>query len=282
MARLLEERLDCAPRVYAHRFFGKTGGPGAFLLEDLGSTDLRALVRQTPHEDGLLDLGRQAVELLLRLQQELAPPVFDAARCHSRAWDAGLLLEEESGPWREALLKDRLALDLDHETLRRECEDLARRSDRLPRKHFIHRDFQSSNLMHRDGRFCLIDFQGARLGPLCYDLCSLVYDPYTALPPEVRLGMIEEYQELGAAFHGLSLEELQAQCALVGSQRLMQAQAAYLRIHAAQGDPAWLSYLRPAASALRQLCEHEVMQDYPVLGEAAWQAWDHLNRGVGL
>jgi aminoglycoside/choline kinase family phosphotransferase len=44
-----------------------------------------------------------------------------------------------------------------------------------------HRDYHSRNLMVRDGRLAIIDFQDARLGPDTYDLVSLLRDSYVAL-----------------------------------------------------------------------------------------------------
>jgi hypothetical protein len=54
-------------------------------------------------------------------------------------------------------------------------DNLADECDRLPRV-YCHRDFQSRNLMVRDGRLALIDFQDARRGPYTYDAASLLRD----------------------------------------------------------------------------------------------------------
>ncbi len=47
-----------------------------------------------------------------------------------------------------------------------------------------HRDFHSRNLMVKDETVYILDFQDARLGPVTYDLASLVYDSYIQHPPE--------------------------------------------------------------------------------------------------
>ena len=53
-----------------------------------------------------------------------------------------------------------------------------------PRR-FVHRDYHSRNLMIVEGRNPgIIDFQDAVLGPITYDLVSLLRDCYIAWPPE--------------------------------------------------------------------------------------------------
>jgi aminoglycoside/choline kinase family phosphotransferase len=48
--------------------------------------------------------------------------------------------------------------------------------------HFLlYRDFQSRNIMVRENGIGLVDWQGARRGPLGYDLASLLLDPYVEL-----------------------------------------------------------------------------------------------------
>jgi len=51
---------------------------------------------------------------------------------------------------------------------------------------FMHRDMQSRNIMVKNNRFYFIDFQGGRLGPIQYDLASLLIDPYVELPRSVQ------------------------------------------------------------------------------------------------
>lgn len=57
---------------------------------------------------------------------------------------------------------------------------------------FVHRDFHSRNIMIRDDRLALLDFQDARLGPASYDLVSLIFDSYVPLKNEMRLTLLED------------------------------------------------------------------------------------------
>ena len=65
---------------------------------------------------------------------------------------------------------------------------------------FMHRDLQSRNIMLKNDRAFFIDFQGGRIGPLQYDLASLLIDPYAALAPGIQDDLLDlpEMSWLGA------------------------------------------------------------------------------------
>ena len=62
--------------------------------------------------------------------------------------------------------------------------------------YFLHRDFQSRNLFITSGRLRVIDFQGGRLGPLGYDVASLLIDPYVNLSPAWQAELLDYYLDL--------------------------------------------------------------------------------------
>ena len=67
-----------------------------------------------------------------------------------------------------------------------------------PRDFFLYRDFQSRNIMLRDGQPYFVDYQGGRKGALQYDIASLLYDAKADLPPELRQQLLDHYlDELG-------------------------------------------------------------------------------------
>ena len=70
--------------------------------------------------------------------------------------------------------------------------DICERLHKEP-KFVCHRDYHSRNVMIKLGRLAEIDFQDARLGPLQYDLVSLVHDSYVALNPATKSYVIREY-----------------------------------------------------------------------------------------
>ena len=58
---------------------------------------------------------------------------------------------------------------------------------------FCHRDLHSRNVMVKDGEQYLIDFQDARMGPVFYDLVSLLEDCYFSLGPKLRESLYQYF-----------------------------------------------------------------------------------------
>ena len=86
--------------------------------------------------------------------------------------------------FREDLLED------DFETL---CQTLIESME--PQPVFMYRDFQSRNIMVKDGGPYLIDFQGGRKGPLYYDVASFLWQAKANYPDSLRQELIDEYLE---------------------------------------------------------------------------------------
>lgn len=59
--------------------------------------------------------------------------------------------------------------------------------------YFIHRDFQSRNILIHDGKSFLIDYQGGRKGPLQYDLVSLLFQVKAKLSNEIKEELLNFY-----------------------------------------------------------------------------------------
>ena len=58
---------------------------------------------------------------------------------------------------------------------------------------FLYRDFQSRNVMIRDGQPYFIDFQGGRRGPTQYDVASFLWQAKANFSTELREKLIEDY-----------------------------------------------------------------------------------------
>ena len=75
-------------------------------------------------------------------------------------------------------------------------DDFQRLADVLLRSSsatFMYRDFQSRNVMIKDGKPWFIDFQGGRKGPVFYDVASFLWQAKANLPDSLRGELLEEY-----------------------------------------------------------------------------------------
>ena len=95
------------------------------------------------------------------------------------------------------------------------------------RDYFLYRDFQSRNIMLRDGHPFFLDYQGGRKGALQYDIASLLYDAKADLPPELRQQLLDHYIDRLADFIELEREAFMQHYYAYVYVRIMQALGAY-------------------------------------------------------
>jgi aminoglycoside/choline kinase family phosphotransferase len=119
----------------------------------------------------------------------------------------------------------------------------------------MHRDFQSRNIMVKEGRLRIVDFQTAHRGPGLYDLASLLKDPYHPVPREERRELAREFRGLTAPSGAASkadLDEWHDRFTSAGIQRNLQALAAFAKLGLRKGKPVFLSSIPPAVLLLEE------------------------------
>ena len=131
--------------------------------------------------------------------------------------------------------------------------DIAEKLAQLPRV-LVHRDFQSQNILIRNGQAYLIDFQGMRPGLAQYDLASLLFDPYVDLSDMERGELLDHY--CGGKPSPEFLQTLRV-CAM---QRLMQALGAYGFLGLVKDHRHFLEHIPKAVRSL-----HEIVREIPGL-----------------
>jgi len=205
---------------------------GVWLEEDLGNTTLfqalsAARIACPPDEfpADIVPLYRRVLSILPRFQVEghrvvdyrLAYPrrAFDR---QSIRWDLNYFkyhfLKLAGVPFSEQRLED----------------DFARLTTHLLQAGadgFLYRDFQSRNVMIRDGEPWFIDFQGGRKGPPHYDVASLLYDAKAALPQALRAKLLEGYLDALGSLVPVDRTRFRDQFTGFVLVRLMQAMGAY-------------------------------------------------------
>lgn len=114
-------------------------------------------------------------------------------------------------------------------------------------RHLVHRDFQSQNIITKEGKAYLIDFQGMRRGRQEYDLASLIYDPYMNHSADEREKLLDIWEDVTEE---RPLDEMLKMCAI---QRLMQALGAYGNLVSNKNDEWFAPHIPTAANLLREL-----------------------------
>ena len=240
IAQFLEKHDIRAPRIYYH-----DADEGLIWIEDLGERDLFSyrdeswLVRRAFYDSALDEVRKlhQLPENVCVEMREHLPAEFNAALY---SWEQSYFFENCLGRYfkiEQGKIDTLAALSA--------FADIASKLAAMPRV-LVHRDFQSQNILLRNGQAHLIDFQGMRPGLAQYDLASLLYDPYVDLSEVERDELLVHY--CGENPTPEFLEALQL-CAM---QRLMQALGAYGFLGLVRGYEHFLQHIPKAVCSLRE------------------------------
>ena len=158
---------------------------GLVFLEDLGDLHLQQMVLRNKADTGaILTLYRSIIDELIHMAFEGKNGFDPQWTWQTASYDHTVILEKECRYFVEAFLNGYLGMDVRYEMIQDAFGFLAERVAACRDTGFMHRDMQSRNIMVHRNRCIIIDFQGGRIGPLQYDLASLLLDPYVALSPE--------------------------------------------------------------------------------------------------
>src|SRR2546426_6170790 len=212
------------PEIYAEDL-----NQGAYLEEDLGDTTLFEFLSQNRTAENIappvVEAYRKVVAVLPRFQVEagrdlnygVCYPIASFDR-QSIAWDLNYFkyyfLRLAGIPFNEQALED----------------DFGRLTEFLlsaPRDYFLYRDFQSRNILLRNGDPFFVDYQGGRQGALQYDIASLLYDAKADLPPDLRRQLLDHYLDSLARFIKLDREAFMRHYYAYVYIRILQALGAY-------------------------------------------------------
>ncbi len=220
---------------------------GLLLVEDLGLT-LAEHLEQAPGARSELYLG--AVRDLARAQRALEPLPSDSI-VRLRAFDY-TLLHWEVEHFREWGLEARgIALrEADAKIFDRAAVHLAQTIAGLPRG-YVHRDYQSRNLMVCAPRLGWIDFQDSLMGPRAYDLVALLCDSYQPFDRTFVEHCLDEYASV-ANLDSAARQALGREFDLITVQRKLKDAGRFVFIERTKNDPSFLRYVEPTLAIVRQ------------------------------
>jgi aminoglycoside/choline kinase family phosphotransferase len=226
---------------------------GAYLEEDFGDTTLFEFLSE--HRVGadiapeVVEAYRKVVEVLPRFQIE-AGRDLNYKVCYPRS-----SFDRQSIAWDLNYFKYyflRLAgIPFNEQALEEDFSRLTKFLLSAERGYFLYRDFQSRNIMLREGKPHFLDYQGGRKGALQYDIASLLFDGKADLPSELRQHLLDHYLDSLGGFIRLEREAFLQHYYAYVYVRIMQALGAYgfrgfyeRKVHFLQSVPYALRNLR--------------------------------------
>ncbi|MEC4748077.1 phosphotransferase [Methylomicrobium sp. Wu6] len=221
-----------AATVHVPEIFAQNLEEGYLLLEDFGSVDF--LDRVTADNAGAM--YRDALDSLFRLQTRTS-----IASCGLPSYDHALLTRE-LGIFDEWFLGQRLDIEMPSDIRAALHERLIASALEQPR-FCVHRDYHSRNLMALEANSPgVLDFQDAVIGPVTYDLVSLLRDCYIAWPEQQIEGWMSGYYRrlLAAQMIDCSLEQFRRWFDWMGMQRHLKAIGIFARLNLRDGKPGYL------------------------------------------
>ncbi len=239
---------------------------GLIVSEDMGDVRLYEYIHG-PHQDenSQFAVYRKIVRKLVRMQIN-GREGFDTSWCwQSGHYDRLLMLEKETGYFHEALVNDFMGLETHDSTLETEFKDLADQASKAPSGFFLHRDFQSRNIMLKEGVIRFIDYQGGRLGPLGYDLASLLIDPYVGLPEKMQEMLIDEYVMELKKNISYDIDQFRQEFIYLSLQRNLQMLGAFAFLSKQRNKSFFRQYIPPALNSLQSLLAKPLLQKYSAL-----------------
>jgi aminoglycoside/choline kinase family phosphotransferase len=223
---------------------------GWFIMEDFGTVNLQHMAASAADR---VPIYERIAELLFHFQIEGAKGFSPSWTCQTERYDTFVMRRYESEYFRDAFLCNYLGLKKEWPELEWPFTYLAEKASLADPRFFLHRDFQSRNIMVMKNRIGVLDWQGARLGPLAYDLASLLIDPYTKLSDEERGRVFRRYVELMGETFPDEVERFKVYYPYLALQRNLQILGAFSFLTQIRKKAHFRAYIAPALNTLNQL-----------------------------
>ena len=210
---------------------------GFLLLTDLGSTQYLSVL----NEANVNELYKDALDALLKLQTN-GPSESDGIPPYDHA-----LLQRELEIFREWYLQKHLGLRLskEHDNVINDAFSLLIDTALEQPAVCVHRDYHSRNLMQTEkNNPGVLDFQDAVIGPITYDVVSLLKDCYISWPREQVESWALQYKanlEGAGVIEGVDNKQFLRWFDFMGAQRHLKATGIFARLDQRDGKPDYLN-----------------------------------------
>jgi aminoglycoside/choline kinase family phosphotransferase len=239
------DRLMAGCGMHVPHIVADDASQGFLLCSDLGSTTYLAALNERRHDDAAcLGLYRDAWQALIKLQS------FDVTRtAHGLAAYSREKLLQEMRLFDEWYLGRHLSYimtEAERDALMTVYELVLTACLQQPAV-IVHRDYHSRNLMvAAENNPGVLDFQDAVIGPISYDLVSLLRDAYVEWPEEVQIDFAARYWR-DARQAGLAIADdfgaFWRDFEWMGLQRHLKVLGIFARLHHRDGKSNYLNDL---------------------------------------
>lgn len=224
---------------------------GLVLLEDLGDLTLERKFWENQSQQASLPFYRQAIDELIKIHY-FATADRSPCTAFKMEFDVDKLLWEMNYG-RLHLLENLCEINLS-EVEKRELEKIFVKVctvlHREP-KFIAHRDYHSRNVMLKLGKARVIDFQDARLGPVQYDLVSLLRDSYVNMDDAIARELLGYYLDRRKEIKtpqplpDVSIEKFMRVYEVQTIQRCFKACGSFASFYNLRDDTRYLKYIQP-------------------------------------
>lgn len=256
MANHFRQKGLPVPEVYA-----QSDDQSFYLQEDLGDTLLFDAIekgrKSSVFDESEKTLLRQTITKLPEIQF-VGSDGFDFSYCYPQEEFNQRSILWDLNYFKYCFLK---ATGMEFQENRLE-DDFLKMSDVLLRNQsatFMYRDFQSRNVMIRDGQPWFIDFQGGRKGPVYYDVASFLWQAKAKYPEDLRQELLLDYIEALRKYMPVDEKYFLSQLRHFVLFRTLQVLGAYGFRGYFEKKPHFIQSVPFAIENLRQLLK----QDYP-------------------
>lgn len=263
--------------IYMARHFSQKGLPvpriltespdqSVYLQDDLGDISLFQLIKQGRESGNFSDeetnILKRTIRLLPQIQFEGSKDM-DFSYCYPLATFNRRSVLWDLNYFKYCFLKA-TGLEFQENLLEDDFERMADTLLQIEPQVFMYRDFQSRNVMIREGKPYFIDFQGGRKGPFYYDVASFLWQAKANYPDSLRQELLDEYLDALRPYHTIDKEQFLTTLRHFVLFRTLQVLGAYGFRGYFEKKAHFIQSVPYAIENLRQLLETD-FPEYPYL-----------------
>ncbi len=246
--------------VHTPKIVAKSPSEGLLIQEDLGDLTLERKFWENQNQELVIPFYKQAIDELIKIHYKAS---LDKTNCHAFkiSFDTEKLLWELNYAYKN-LLEGLCGIQFtagESKALQADFLDICQVLDK-EEKFISHRDYHSRNVMIKLGKMRVIDFQDARMGPVQYDLVSLLKDSYVDIDPTISEKLLKYYlDERAKVYKPVSdLKHFNHIYDIQSIQRCFKACGSFASFYVMRKDTRYLKYIHHTLKKVRESLDRNV------------------------